>query len=621
MTLNIKEIKLPDDSYYFLENAERINALKNLSKVNIFVGGNNSGKSLLLRKIFSQYGLEFIPNSNVLKNLNKAILEIKERYKNYCEEHPYFENTEIGRMVEPYIETMSQIDFLEIGKDTNYYFNDISELVSNLKRQPSNLSQFNVSYKEMGEVVVDIIIESFENNNIVFEDLKLDYNTKNIYIPILRGLRSLNYGDNEEKYISDIFFRDVYAKRTRDDYFEGSTDFDIFSGLNMYDIVHLLKNGNYAERKLIESFESYLSENFFDDEEVLLVPNIREHEIIIKIGNEIERKIYDLGDGIQSIIILTFPLFTNNVELPEKTNILVFIEEPEHLLHPSLQRKFMEIILDEERFSNFQFFFTTHSNHFLDITLDYNNISIFAFEKDLDGSGVEKSAKFSIRNSEHGDSVLLDMLGVRNSSVFMSNCHIIVEGITDAMYLKQYLDIYQDYMKNADEAFEKYKEDYHYSFIEVGGSNIKHFYEEDVDLERIYGKVFLVMDSDDLSDSERTEIATTLNEKLNDDFHILQCREIENLIDKNILVEILENDKQYIGCQVRSFEYSDYQKKKLTLFIKEEAFDDVLDWNPIGNKRKFCIKAKRYIEDWNDLSSEAQEITEKIYKFIKSRNV
>lgn len=621
MTLILKEIKIPDDSYCFLENSDTVNVLKSLSKVNIFVGGNNSGKSLLLRKIFSKYGLEFIPSDDNLKNINNAISEIKEKYNDYCETHSFFPSTTIGQVVEPIIEEMSSIDFLVIGEDTNHYFNKLIDLISKLQRQSPQISQYNMSYKEMGELVLGIINESFENNDIVFEDLKLDYNTKNIYIPILRGLRSLNYSRAEEKNTDDTFFRDVYTKRTREDYFENNKSFNIFSGLQMYDVIHQLKNGDYNERETIKNFESYLSENFFDDEKVLLIPNIREHEIFIKIGNEIERKIYDLGDGIQSIIILTFPLFTNNIELPEKTNILVFIEEPEHLLHPSLQRKFMEIILDDERFSNFQFFFTTHSNHFLDITLDYNNISLFAFEKDLNSSGVEQSATFSISNPEHGDSTLLDMLGVRNSSVFMSNCHIIVEGITDAMYLKHYLDIYQDYMKNADVTFEKYKEDFHFSFIEVGGSNIKHFYEEDFDLERVYGNVFLVMDSDELNESEIAEIETTLKEKLSDDFHILECREIENLIDKGILVDILENDKKYRGYELRSFEYEDYKKKKLSLFIKTEAWNDVLDWNPIGNKRKFCKKVKLYIKTWEDLSPEAQEITEKIYEFIKTRNV
>ena len=51
--------------------------------------------------------------------------------------------------------------------------------------------------------------------------------------------------------------------------------------------------------------------------------------------------------------------------------MLFFIEEPELNLHPGLQRKLIEAMLSDE-FSNHQFFLTTHSNHLLDLTLDYS---------------------------------------------------------------------------------------------------------------------------------------------------------------------------------------------------------------------------------------------------------
>ena len=52
MEIIIKEIKIPDDSYSFIsDSSEKENILKDLSKINIFVGENNSGKSRLLRSI------------------------------------------------------------------------------------------------------------------------------------------------------------------------------------------------------------------------------------------------------------------------------------------------------------------------------------------------------------------------------------------------------------------------------------------------------------------------------------------------------------------------------------------------------------------------------------------
>ena len=142
-----------------------------------------------------------------------------------------------------------------------------------------------------------------------------------------------------------------------------------------------------------------MEDNFFDGKSVEITASVKEDGkqdvLSIKIGDEHEKPIYELGDGIQSIIILTFYLFLHKNE-----NLLVFIEEPEQYLHPGLQRKLIETFLYEEGFENFHFFFTTHSNHFLDITLDFNNISIFTIKKELDNSdNEEKKPSFHYRKS------------------------------------------------------------------------------------------------------------------------------------------------------------------------------------------------------------------------------
>ena len=78
-------------------------------------------------------------------------------------------------------------------------------------------------------------------------------------------------------------------------------------------------------------------------------------------------------------------------------------------------------------------------------------------------------AKFDYASGPNTD--LLDSLGVRNSSVFLSNCTIWVEGITDRKYIKKYLDLY---LKEKG-LLNRYQENLHYSFLEYAGSNIEHF--------------------------------------------------------------------------------------------------------------------------------------------------
>lgn len=138
---------------------------------------------------------------------------------------------------------------------------------------------------------------------------------------------------------------DIYQERTIEDYFNIGTirengKLTIFTGLESYDLLKSYAHGDFNERNLIEKYQAYLSENFFDGEEVYLIPKEKDKNIIsIKIGNEFERPIYELGDGLQSIINITFPLFLNLKEIEETDNVLVFIEEPEIHLHPALQKK------------------------------------------------------------------------------------------------------------------------------------------------------------------------------------------------------------------------------------------------------------------------------------------
>ena len=86
----------------------------------------------------------------------------------------------------------------------------------------------------------------------------------------------------------------------------------------------------------------------------------------------------------------------------------------------------------------------------------------------------KKNLHFTIENLSEGDNRALELLGVRNSSVFLTNCTIWVEGITDRHYLRHYLKLYAEEHKD-DSDFEDFKEDYHYSFVEYGGNNITHW--------------------------------------------------------------------------------------------------------------------------------------------------
>jgi len=104
-----------------------------------------------------------------------------------------------------------------------------------------------------------------------------------------------------------------------------------------------------------------------------------------------------------------------------------------------------------------------------------------------------------------------------------------------------------------------------------------------------------------------------------DKFCLLECREIENLLDKPVLIKIIENDPRFSNFTIDfDFEYEDYKTVKLNEFIKDKCKD--FEENFIGSKKPFYYKAKKHIKNWSDLSLEAQNITVRLYDFIKDNN-
>lgn len=631
----IKGLKIKDDNCYHFKG-KASDTLDFLSKINIFVGENNSGKSRLMRSFLAS-DLKYIPEGYDLDILNQFVKNLKQDIDSYLKNNGISDNDLSIQDIHE-IEQITYIDSLfELPSRLDILMSKIIKLPDN--KGPSGFigtSRGNKKYSEISNDLIDILERNLSNLSIykdgkTFKDILEIPSFLRIYIPILRGIRPINY---EISSNSRIFTKvDVYRSRTRDDYFHGEENgFKIFSGLNSYTQIKSYLLGNLQKRKLIKDYEDYLSKNFFYNKPVVLIPSEENDTLIIKIGDEIEMPIHNLGDGIQSIIILTLPMFLHKGE-----HALFFIEEPEKLLHPGLQRKLIDTFLNEDGYENYQFFMTTHSNHFLDITFDFPNISIYALRKKLKYESENKEEKipeFYIENLSYGDTSSLELLGVRNSSVFLSNCTIWVEGITDRLYFKHYLELYKKYLYDKylkcpekTEYFE-FKEDFHYSFVEYGGGNITHWSfldneetDNTINVDRLCSRLFLIVDKDEGKEKRHQ----ALKKKLGDKFYSLEAREVENLISKKVLLAVI---KEYEGedPDIQDFNEWDYRDEPLGKFIekklnkKKRKGSYSADSGTISSKYQFCKKAIKYTKQWEDLSNETMSICEKIYKFIKENN-
>jgi predicted ATP-dependent endonuclease of OLD family len=303
-------------------------------------------------------------------------------------------------------------------------------------------------------------------------------------------------------------------------------------------------------------------------------------------------------------------------------------------MHPGLQRLFLETLMKDE-FKSFQYFITTHSNHFLDITLDFDNISIYTVNKHYNESDVRDS--FSIELAANSDIRILDLIGARSSSVFLSNCTIWVEGITDRLYLKNFLSIYQDSLIDNAEINSAFKEDYNYSFVEYSGGNIVHwsFTDEDavdkIRSSKISNKIIVIADKDNTDENVNSAKARRLNElsrALGDNFIVVNGKEIENILNPNIIistVQQLQKRGKEIEFDKDDILFEKYQDKGLGEFV-ENNFKNLsrkfkADSGTILPKLDFCKTAVNNMKSMDDLSDAGKEIARRIYEFIYRSNV
>ena len=314
-------------------------------------------------------------------------------------------------------------------------------------------------------------------------------NLLHVYVPVLRGLRSPGDSSdpNDNPYLQRTMtdYNFTYDATKKEESYLLSDSHFVFTGLELYKDVTEMLLGDLSSRRRIVEYQNFLSENFFENQEIVLIPKPTEDVLTIKIGNEHEQPIYNVGDGLQQILIQTFPVFKyKDSDKP----MMLYIEEPDLYLHPGMQRQLMHFFLNTEH-SNAQVFITTHSNHLLDLTLDMDRISIFQCSKLLNFTSISEEnvrlPAFEVANVENGNVQLLDSIGVKNSAVFLSNCTIWVEGIYDRGYLRKYLEIFQ---RQNDMPF---VEDIDYSFVEYSGSNITHwcFSDDDSKENRLYPEI------------------------------------------------------------------------------------------------------------------------------------
>lgn len=600
-----------DFNSYILKKDETLQekTLDSLNKINLFVGPNNSGKSRFIRQLAAQNFYLFQDDETSVESYNSILDSFKSEFSSIFAGSSITKVQDVSTELPP-LPPISRFD------SKNNYLKNLEDILDSIQKIPTT-PRVSSHGGKMGNFETTSGVEKLKNLVKTYREKIKPFQQRQhphkIYIPILRGLRSVSSTENDE-----------YKTKTKLDYFQSTSDdgFEIFTGLDLYERNRKMSHGTYEERNNRDSFIKFLSQEFFESETVELISR-DDKTLWIRIGNEPEQPIHHLGDGIQSIIILTFPLFVN-----KDKRLMVFIEEPEMLIHPGLQRVLLKCF-NRADFTNFQFFLTTHSNHFLDLTLDDGNTSIYTVKKKLNEEQLKNPthSNSTIENISTGDNNILGLLGVRNSSVMLSNCTIWVEGITDRLYIRHYLNLYQKNLKKG----QIYKEDVHFSFVEYGGNNITHWSfldnkpEPAINVEKLCGKLMLITDKDG---STKISRQAQLKKKLGSRYFCLDSREIENIISKKVLVDVVKGYENISCLPNENFTETDYSDVPLGSYIEKNILKNSKlrkgtykgDSGTVANKLDFCRKVIKCTIDYQDMSNEAKKISTKIYNFIKLNN-
>ena len=594
---------------YVNQDGTKLDFLYGLNRINLFIGENNSGKSRLLRYMYR----------DLVTILGKYQYE-----KNGHAINDYFRSINIllNRLEREMICPKYEIDINhieEICKCYSYSFNlDTNQLSSESKRNleilKSNINGlFDYLYK----------MES-NGRKIIFRD------DKPIYIPVLRGIEeydnyfstksspilenmsmTLEQRNELQKYKSNS--KKIYTNKTCKAY--GLGEEYVFTGENLYDdFVGNLLAGE-SSRKFVHNFQKFISENIYEGKTFEIIPHQKDEYLYVKIDNSVERPLYNLGDGVKQLITLLYKIY----QYKNQEKVFV-IEEPEINLHPGLQRKFLQLLQLSE-FNKHQYFISTHSNHLIDSVFDYEGISIYKFINIGDSNN-----KFKVVKSDKNDVELLDILGVNNSSVFMANCTIWVEGLSDKIYISKYLEIL---MK--DRGIE-YLEGINYSFVEYGGNLIEHWEfepsEDDKDKIKASGitnRCFYVCDNDGNKKQERKERMKLV---FKENYLELNVREMENTIKQDVLEKTLFEDEEVKIKDDATENYynktgwvGDYIDQHYDLTKKYSARkSDGKGTGTIKNKIEFSKDIVKNINSLEDMTDEAKRVADEILNFIIRSN-
>lgn len=248
--------------------------------------------------------------------------------------------------------------------------------------------------------------------------------------------------------------------------------------------------------------------------------------LFVEVGDDGKRRIQDLGSGVTEV--LTFAL-----AMTEYDGGLLLYEEPELHLHPTVQQRVLDLLIERCVNGPWQAIVTTHSDHLLRA---WNRNGVRCVEVARDGG----TSTLSLSKGRDALRTLIERLGASGANVLGARTVIWVEGPSDAIYLRFFL---REHLR-ASNLLDEVAEFEGYTFAFFGGALLTHTRLAEVsvpacvDLFLVHPGSYIVFDSD------RTSATAPLGKGYAQEFEktalagrvwVTQGREIENYLPDHVL--------------------------------------------------------------------------------------
>lgn len=543
---NVKRITFK--GYKVFSDKERM-TMDGISRVNVIIGKNNSGKTSLLDIV------ELIYDVNT-KTISKS--------------------------------AVSSVGFT-IPMDR--------KIVESIFSGYSSIGGWNESsfYEAYAEKDISLELEGKEKLNLSHQDMIKDLLS---YMP--RGISTVENRRRKYKFRKIAAERNIYPE-VEDEIFLEST------GEGASNLIRKFLNDSVYDEGLIEN-------TLLDALNRIMIPEAEFESIRVQQVTHSGQKLWEVflqekgmqrvplsktGSGLKTIVLVLLNLLV----IPQindycNAKIVYGFEELENNLHPALQRRLFEFLYQYAVEKQVTMYITTHSHIAINVFFDKAESSIYHVIK-KGGQAEIKHIDTYIDKTE-----ILNDLDVKASDILQSNGIIWVEGPSDRIYIKRWMEIFTP---------NKYEEGKHFQFLYYGGRLLSQYSAtEETELINIITtnrNAAIIMDSDKRYkaasiNSTKKRIIKEF-EALNMFSWVTKGKEIENYLSKDALermndVKIEEECGQFeLYPEYVEAYYKNFSQKKVPFANKIKRFITYENSANVLDLKKQVVNLYDQISKWN----------------------